>query len=416
MELLYNLGIGLYSLILRLISPFHSKARLWVQGRKGLFVTIEQTVEKGSQPIWFHFASLGEFEQGRAVMEAIKKKYPSEKILITFFSPSGYEIRKNTALADYVFYLPTDTARHARRFIALVQPKMAIFTKYEYWHHYFKTLQKKDIPLYMISAIFREKQIFFKWYGGFFRSILKRVTFFFTQDHDSVLWLKSIGIIRTGLAGDTRFDRVVSLPQQKQEIPIVEDFLGEAKEILVAGSTWLPDEHLLAELVSARSHLKMLLAPHEIDENHLQAIKELFPSALFYSTYNQYGPVEKSEAQVLVIDNIGMLSSLYGYGQVAYIGGGFGAGIHNTLEAATYGIPVLFGPKYANFKEAVDLIEKGAGFSIQQVSELIAVYGALTNSEKRRLAGDRAEAYVRHQAGATQIIIKYLENTGLLAP
>jgi len=185
------------------------------------------------------------------------------------------------------------------------------------------------------------------------------------------------------------------------------------QKILVAGSTWFPDEQLLAELVSARPHLKMLLAPHEIDENHLQAIKGLFPSALFYSTYNQYRTVEKSEAQVLVIDNIGMLSSLYGYGQVAYIGGGFGAGIHNTLEAATYGIPVLFGPKYAKFKEAVDLIEKGAGFSIQQVSELIAVYTALTNLEKRILAGDSAEAYVRHQAGATQIIMKYLENTRL---
>lgn len=411
MELLYNLGIGLYSLILRLISPFHGKAKLWVQGRKGLFETIEQTVEKGIHPIWFHFASLGEFEQGRAVMEAIKKKYPDEKILITFFSPSGYEIRKNTVLANYVFYLPTDTARHARRFIALVQPKMAIFTKYEYWHHYFKALQKNDIPLYMISAIFREKQIFFKWYGGFFRTILKRVTFFFTQDQDSVLWLKSIGITRTGLAGDTRFDRVVSLPQQKQEIPIVEDFLSEAQEVLVAGSTWLPDEQLLVELVSARSELKMLLAPHEINESHLEAIKALFPTALFYSKYAGYTDLEKSQANVLVIDNIGMLSSLYGYGQVAYIGGGFGAGIHNTLEAATYGIPVLFGPKYAKFKEAVDLIEKGAGFSVQQAFELITVYTALSNPVKRKLVGESAATYVRHQAGATQIIMKYLENT-----
>ena len=413
MKLLYNIGIGLYSIILRLISPFHGKANLWVRGRKGLFEKIEKTVEQGIQPIWFHFASLGEFEQGRAVMEAIKQKYPEEKILITFFSPSGYEIRKNTALADYVFYLPTDTARHAKRFIALVNPKMAIFTKYEYWYHYFNALQRNDIPLYMISAIFREKQIFFKWYGGFFRSILKRVSFFFTQDQDSVLWLKAIGITRAGLTGDTRFDRVVGLPQQRQAIPIVEDFLTDAGSVLVAGSTWFPDEQLLADLLSSHSDLKIVLAPHEIHDGHLTSIEGLFPQALFYSKYKQYSAVEKSQAQVLVIDNIGMLSSLYGYGQLAYIGGGFGAGIHNTLEAATYGIPVIFGPKYAKFKEAVDLIERGAAFSIQESTALLSVYDALRDSAKRKRAGEAAGAYVKQQAGATQIIMKYFENVNL---
>ncbi|PRD54048.1 3-deoxy-D-manno-octulosonic acid transferase [Sphingobacterium gobiense] len=414
MRLLYDIGIGLYTVLLRLISPFHRKARLWVDGRKRVFDHIEQTIEKGTRPIWFHFASLGEFEQGRSVMEAIKKKYPNEKIVITFFSPSGYEIRKNTPLADYVFYLPTDTATHARNFLDILKPKFAVFTKYEYWYHYFRELNKRNIPLFVISAIFREGQVFFKWYGGFFRGILKQVHFFFAQNTDSVLWLRAIHIRQAGLAGDTRFDRVVELPRHRRPISEVEQFIGDHAQVLVAGSTWTPDERLLAELLATQQGWKMILAPHEIHEAHLQEIKQLFPDALFFSRFAAYTTFEIEKASVLVIDNIGMLSVLYGYGQLAYVGGGFGVGIHNTLEAATYGIPVIFGPNYTRFQEAVDLIAVGSGFQVGTAEELKSIAQALSNEKRRTIAGEAAEQYVREKAGATQIIMKYLETEGLI--
>jgi len=414
MRFLYDIGITFYTVLLRLISPFHPKARLWVEGRKDLFEQMEQTIEKGTAPIWFHFASLGEFEQGRSVMEAIRKKYPEEKIVITFFSPSGYEIRKNTALADYVFYLPTDTAAHARKFLDIVQPKFALFTKYEYWYHYFRVLRTRNIPLFVISAIFREEQVFFKWYGGFFRNILKNVSFFFAQNRDSVLWLRAIRIRQAGLGGDTRFDRVVELPKHQRNIPEAEQFLNGHTQVLVAGSTWTPDERILAELFAVREDWKMLLAPHEIHEAHLQEIKQLFPDALFFSRFANYTATEIEKASVLVIDNIGMLSSLYGYGRIAYIGGGFGTGIHNTLEAATYGMPVVFGPNYARFQEAVDLIAIGSAFPVGNAEELKRMVQALSDEEKRAVVGEAAQQYVQEKAGATQIIMKYLETEGLI--
>ena len=414
MRLLYDIGIRLYAVLLHLLSPFHTKARLWVQGRKGLFKHIEQTIETDVRPIWFHFASLGEFEQGRSVMEAIKKKYPDEKIIITFFSPSGYEIRKNTPLADHVFYLPTDTAAHARRFVDIVRPKFAVFTKYEYWYHYFRVLKQRDIPLLVISAIFREEQVFFKWYGGFFRHILKNVRFFFAQNKESVLWLRAIRIKQVGLAGDTRFDRVVELPQQRPALPEIEQFLAGHNQVLVAGSTWGPDERVLAALLASQTGWKVLLAPHEIHAAHLQEIKQLFPDALFFSRFSSYAAAEINKASVLIIDNIGMLSSLYGYGQLAYIGGGFGAGIHNTLEAATYGIPIVFGTNYTRFQEAVDLIELGSAFSVENAGKLKQVVEALSVEHKRELAGAAARKYVQEKAGATQIIMKYLETEKLI--
>ena len=414
MRLLYDLGISLYSLLLRLISPFHPKAKLWVQGRKDLFQYMEQTIEKGCKPIWFHFASLGEFEQGRSVMEAIKKKYPQQKILITFFSPSGYEIRKNTPLGDYVFYLPSDTATHARKFLDIVQPKFVVFTKYEYWYHYFRELKRRDIRLLLISAIFREDQVFFKWYGGFFRNILKNVSFFFAQNMDSVLWLKSIHIKQAGLAGDTRFDRVVALPQQHLEIAEVKQFIGDSMRVLVAGSTWRADERLLADWLATQQAWKIVLAPHEIHAARLQEIEVLFPEALFFSHFSMYDVARIAKAHVLVVDNIGMLSSLYGYGQLAYVGGGFGVGIHNILEAATYGIPVIFGPRYAKFQEAIDLVEEGAGFSVDNVKTIKQITAALSAERKRSNAGEIARTYVQEKAGATQIIMKYIDSEGLV--
>lgn len=413
MRFLYDLGILIYGLLLRGFALFNAKAKLLLNGRKDLLQRIEQTVEKDQEYIWFHFASLGEFEQGRAVMEQIKIRYPNEKIIVTFFSPSGYEIRKNTALADYVFYLPADTHRNARRFLDLINPKFAVFTKYEYWYHYFKELKKRKIRLLMISAIFREDQVFFKQYGGFFRSILKNVSFFFTQNNESVHMLKWIGITNAGLAGDTRFDRVVELPKQHKNIPEVERFVGK-DSVIVAGSTWQPDEILLKDLLEKNKDLKAIIAPHEIHQEHINQILKLFPHALLFSKFNTYTDQQIAASRQLIIDNIGMLSSLYYYGRIAYIGGGFGVGIHNTLEAATYGMPVIFGPKYEKFQEAIDLLELSAGFSVANEKELNEVYQALSNSEKLLNASLAAKNYVQQRSGATQIIMKYLETEKLL--
>lgn len=413
MRLVYDLGILLYGAILRVIAPFHGKAKRWVDGRKNLLRHIEQTIEVGHQHIWFHFASLGEFEQGRAVMEQIRVKYPVEKIVVTFFSPSGYEIRKNSPLADYVFYLPEDTAHNARRFIQLINPKFVVFTKYEYWYHYFNELHKRNIRLLMISAIFREDQLFFKSYGGFYKNILRKVSFFFTQNMDSVHMLKWIGITNAGLAGDTRFDRVIELAKQKRSFAMLDAFVSHHK-VLVAGSTWPADEEKLATWAAQHPDWKLVLAPHEIHEEHVQRIQRLFPDALRYSLRDHYSETEISTTQTLVIDNIGMLSSLYNYADITYIGGGFGAGIHNTLEAATYGKPIIFGPRYEKFQEAIDLLTLGAAFAIANTTELEQVFGYLSAEDNRKTAGESAANYVQQRAGATQIIMKYIETEGLL--
>lgn len=414
MRILYDIGIGLYGALLRLISPFHPKAKLWVAGRKNILDRLEQSIEKGQKYIWFHFASLGEFEQGRSVLEQIKKSFPQQKIVITFFSPSGYEIRKNTALADYVCYLPEDTASNARRFIALFQPQFAVFTKYEYWYYYFKELNKKEVPLLMISAIFREEQIFFRFYGSFFRRILKNVSYFFTQNIESAQMLRWIGVTNAGYAGDTRFDRVIELAKQHEAILEIEQFVND-KLTLVAGSTWLPDEERLARLMNIYPSWKLVLAPHEIHEDRIKVVLKQFPTSLLFSQFSSYSAHEIADSQVLIIDNIGMLSSLYYYADIAYVGGGFGAGIHNTLEAATYGVPIIFGPNYARFKEAVDLVTIMAAFSIQKQSELDLVFSELQDLSKRKECGQVAKKYVQQNAGATQIIMKYLKTEKLLS-
>lgn len=413
MRFLYDLGISIYSLLIWILAPFNAKAKLLVTGRKGLLKQIEQTVEQGQEYIWFHFASLGEFEQGRSVMEQIKQRFPSEKIIVTFFSSSGYEIRKNTPLADFVFYLPADTSKNARKFLDILNPKFAIFTKYEYWYHYFNELNKRNIRLLMISAIFREDQIFFKQYGGFFRSILKKVSYFFTQNNESVNMLKWIGITKAGLAGDTRFDRVVELPKQHKEILPALHFSKDSN-VLVAGSTWPEDEILLKELLEKHKDLKAIIAPHEIHDDHINALQKMFPNAMLFSKYDTYTDQQKTVSRELIIDNIGLLSSLYYYGRIAYIGGGFGAGIHNTLEAATYGMPVIFGPKYEKFQEAIDLLELGAGFSISKYQELEEAFTALQQSDKLLKSSLAAKNYVQQRSGATQIIMKYLETEKLL--
>jgi len=393
---LYNISILIYGLVIRLASLFNKKAKLFIKGRKGIFEQIEATTQQLEHPIWFHFASLGEFEQGRPVLEKIKTLNPNEKIVITFFSPSGYEIRKNYALADAILYLPLDTPANARRFVSMVKPKMSIFTKYEFWPNYFQSLASNQIPLYIISGIFRPTQVFFKWYGGFYRNVLSYVNHFFVQNEESATLLKSIGINSIDISGDTRFDRVYENSLTPKELPIIEDFCKDAP-IIVAGSTWHDDEKLLVRLAEENPDWKIIIAPHEIHSSHISEIEQLFPYALKFSEINK----AKVESQVLIIDNIGMLSSLYQYGKIAYIGGGFGAGIHNTLEAAAFGMPVIFGPNYDKFQEAKDLIHIGAAISICNSEELTSAFEYFKTNE----SGDIAKSYVKSKIGAMDMII-----------
>lgn len=395
---IYNIGITMYGLLLRFASLFNAKAKLFVEGRHHIFKNIAQKVNADDEPIWFHFASLGEFEQGRPVLEKLKSIHPQQKIVVTFFSPSGYEVRKNYALAD-VFYLPLDTASNAKKFIDIVNPKLAIFTKYEFWFHYFKELHNRKIPLYLISGIFRPDQTFFKGYGRFYRGMLKFVTHFFVQNEESVALLKSIGINQVSLSGDTRFDRVYENAQNPKKIAEIEAFC-DGQPVFIAGSTWPEDEKLLVALTKKYPDWKFIIAPHEIGQSHIQEIESLFPQVIKFSVFKSQ--VSNLESQILIIDNIGMLSSLYQYAKVAYIGGGFGAGIHNTLEAAAFGLPVIFGPKYDKFQEAKDLIEIGAARSIGTSAELLAAFDHFQSNEK---AATAAKNYVTEKKGATEMII-----------
>jgi len=410
MRAIYLAGVRIYGLIIRILSLFNDKARKWRDGRRGLLAYITDTVDRNRGSIWFHFASLGEFEQGRPVLEQLRKQWPDKQFVLTFFSPSGYEIRKNTPLADHVFYLPEDTPANARRFVEAINPELAIFTKYEYWPFYFRTLAAAGTPLYLVSAIFRPDQIFFRWYGGFFRETLQCVTYFFTQNQESLELLADIGITQASLAGDTRFDRVAGLPLQRKPIPEVEIFTAD-RPVLVAGSTWPADEAILAELHRQFPDWAVIIAPHEIQESHLTAIEKLFTKSIRFSTLSQLSTVTGQMSErptVLIIDNIGMLSSLYAYGQTAYIGGGFGAGIHNTLEAATYGIPVIFGPNHQKFQEAVGLLACGGGFTVNSAESLAEVFHQLSDDDYRSRAGAAACRYVEEHAGATGIIIRHL--------
>ncbi|MDP9048830.1 MAG: 3-deoxy-D-manno-octulosonic acid transferase [Bacteroidota bacterium] len=409
MRLLYNTGIRLYFFSVRLASLFNKKAKLWINGRKN------QVVTHLTESIWFHFASLGEFEQGRPVLEQMRTLHPGGKIVITFFSPSGYEVRKNTPLADAVYYLPLDTAKNAGEFIDTIKPRMAVFTKYEYWYHYFNELHRREIPLYIISGIFRPAQIFFKWYGGLHRKMLSFVTLFFVQDAQSKQLLEARGIRNVTVSGDTRFDRVSTNAQRPKELLVINNFKNNQR-LLIAGSTWPDDEKLLASLVVKYPDWKFIFAPHEINEEKIERLVSLLPntSALRYSHLTTHNS-QLTTHQTLIIDNIGMLSSLYQYGDIAYIGGGFGAGIHNTLEAAAFGLPVIFGPNYSRFKEAKDLIALKAGFSIKDEKELAGITATLVEDEAFYSAAcKKAKKFVAENTGATKTIIDHIQSGNAL--
>lgn len=408
MVLFYNLSIRLYVLLIRIAAFFNPKAKQWLVGRKNVFTKLQEAIHGEEDIIWFHSASLGEFEQGRPVIESFKEKYPKSKILLTFFSPSGYEVRKNYEGADYIFYLPPDFARNAKRFMDIVNPKMAFFIKYEFWHHYLKELKRRNVPTYIFSTIFRPDQLFFKGYGGFHRRMLSAFTHLFVQNQESVDLLKGIGLSNVTLTGDTRFDRVYTIASRSKTLPKVESF-AQGKEVLIAGSTWPKDEeNIIKYLNETKSSYKYIIAAHEVDEDHINNITSKIQKS--WVRYTKATKEEIDAAEVLVIDCIGVLSSLYRYGTVSYIGGGFGRGIHNTLEAATFGLPVIFGPNYHKFQEAKDLIEIGASKSYENYSELKNLLDIFyENSEKRNYSGLQSKNYVDRMRGASDKILSEIQ-------
>jgi 3-deoxy-D-manno-octulosonic-acid transferase len=406
MKVLYNLGILIFSLFAHMIAPFNSKASLWVKGRKNWAQKISERINPGDRTIWMHCASLGEFEQGRPVIEAIKKEMPEFKIILTFFSPSGYEIRKNYEGADCISYLPSDTPANAARFISIVNPEKVIFVKYEFWNNYISELYRNNIPLYLISGIFRPNQHFFKWYGSFFRAMLNKFERIFVQDQKSLELLAAIGIEKVTLAGDTRFDRVVQIAGKAQKINQLEKFRGNEK-LFLAGSSWKQDEEIIAEYINLLPQsMKWVFAPHEIDKGNIDRLEKLFKvKCVRFSEFSE----NSIDARVLIMDNIGMLSSAYSYAYIAAIGGGFGKGIHNILEPACWGIPVVFGPNFEKFKEAVDLKKRGGAAAFSTAAEFKKTLDLWLSDERRYAAcAEEASKYVKENTGATEIIIKEL--------
>ena len=398
----------LYWIAASIMSLFNKKARQFVQGRKGLLKSIENDTLPEKPVIWFHCASVGEFEQARPLIEQLKAQTDRYAVVLTFFSPSGYELRKNYSYADRVYYLPMDGPRNASRLIEAIRPVKAVFVKYEFWYYYLNELSRRSIDTYIVSAIFRPEQAFFKSYGRFFRNMLKKYTRLFVQDQASADLLKGIGIDAVTVAGDTRFDRVLSITSAPKDIPVVEEF-AKGKLCLVAGSSWAPDEEIIVKAaLKHRDRLKIVFAPHEIFPQNIERLESLLTGCGY--RHVRFSKAEGlADKDVLIIDNIGMLSSIYRYADFAYIGGGFGVGIHNVLEPATYGIPVIYGPKHRKFREALQMAEKGAGFPIDSLDSLSKVMDRFCEEEDfRRDAGKRSSDYVRTNSGATGIIYKEL--------
>lgn len=417
--IIYNLFIWIYTKAIHLASLWNLKAKKWLEGRKNILRDLEISVaaltkDRHAGFIWMHCASLGEFEQGRPVLESLRNNYPGHKILLTFFSPSGYEVRKNYSGADLIFYLPIDSKKNATTFLKIVQPSLAIFVKYEFWFHYLHELKKQNIPTILISAIFHPHQSFFKWYGRLHRYMLSCFIQTFVQNIYSKELLLNIGHgINVQVSGDTRFDRVSDICKQFNSVPAIENFV-DRKKILVAGSTWREDEKLLQGLLISFPELKMIIAPHEIHASHIHELKNRFPTALLFSQLKN----EKSPAtsNCLIIDNIGMLSSLYHYAHISYIGGGFNeSGIHNILEAAVYNKPIIFGPNYSKFKEATDLLKSGAAISVKDNKELEKVLeNLLSNDDHYQHISTIAGDYVTENTGATKMIVNYIQENRLL--
>lgn len=426
LRVLYNIGILFYQFLVGIAANFNPKAKLFHNGRKGLLSRIRQEVTHESPIIWFHCSSVGEFEQARPLIEWYKAEREAYKILLTFFSPSGYELRKNYELADWIYYMPVDTAKNARLFVETVKPCKAVFIKYEFWYNYLQELHAHQIQVYIVAAIFRPSQLFFKWYGRFFRQMLGCYTRLFVQDEQSRQLLASVGIRENVMiCGDTRFDRVAQITCNSKEFPLIKRF-AQGHFTLVAGSTWEPDERLIASVIENFSHVKLIIAPHEIRKERIDQLEKLFGcrKVLRFSAFDKKYPTDKyspaevltlledalENSNVLIIDCLGILSSIYRYGQMAYIGGGFGVGIHNILEAATYSIPVVFGPNYQKFKEARDLVALRGATALQEKVHLYDLLEKCVNNEKvcaekGLICGD----YVKKNLGATAKVLANMD-------
>lgn len=415
--MIYNIVIYFVLWGIAIASLFNEKVRKMWRGEREAFKILKQKVDPNAKYIWFHAASLGEFEQGRPLMERIRKDYPQYKILLTFYSPSGYEVRKNYEGADIICYMPVDTRLNAIRFLRLVRPVMAFFIKYEFWSNFLHILRHRNIPTYSVSSIFREDQVFFKWYGRNYAGVLKCFTRFFVQNEESKRLLEGIGITAVDVVGDTRFDRVLQIKEAAKQLPICEAFrTGVASsqsadvphhdfKVFVAGSSWPPDENIFIPFFNEHKDWRLLIAPHVIAEEHLKLILSLIKGKKVVR-YTQTTPEEAAEADVLIIDCFGLLSSMYNYGDVAYIGGGFGVGIHNTLEAAVWNMPVIFGPNNKKFQEAQGLLKSDGGFEINTYEDFSGLMSSLMNDEAfLKQAGDKAGAFVAHLAGATDKVL-----------
>ena len=410
MKVIYIISIFLYSILIKLASPFNLKARQISKGRGKVFAELKAKIKHDRPIIWVHCASLGEFEQGRPIIEAIKNEYPQYQILLTFFSPSGYEIRKDYTLADYICYLPADTKNNAEKLIGLVQPELVFFVKYEFWYNYITELKKRNIPLFLVSAIFRENQLFFKnsLWGKWYRQMLFGFDHFFVQDEQSVLLLGKIGVHNVTKAGDTRFDRVAEIARSGKNISLVENFKG-TDQLVVAGSTWKPDEELLIQYIQTHPGTKFIIAPHETKKANIDRLMILLKNtAICYSQATNETIINK---QVLIIDTIGLLSAIYKYADLAYIGGGFGVGIHNTLEAAVFGMPIVFGPNYLKFQEATSMVNLGIAYPISDYNSLQTILeDLLTDTKNLDSISRECINFTNQNLGATEFILNKVFN------
>lgn len=405
---MYTLAIYLYTLGILLVSPFHRKARAMIKGRFKTFITLRKKIDKSKRYVWFHAASLGEFEQGRSLMERFRTLHPEYQILLTFFSPSGYEVRKNYEGADIVCYLPMDTPGNVASFLRMVKPEMAFFIKYEFWYNMIHSCYKHGIPVYSVSSIFRSNKVFFRWYGAEYARVLKMISHFFVQDEESARLLATKGIKdNVTIVGDTRFDRVLDICRRAKDLPLVEKFVSNADKVLVVGSSWQPDESLIIPYFNQHSRLKLILAPHVISDDRIRQIKEKIKRSCVCYTEAQLDTI--AEADCLIVNCYGLLSSIYRYGHVAYVGGGFGVGIHNVPEAAVHGVPVLIGPNNKGFREAQDLLRMGGCFEITGATLFNAVMDRVLEDDKlRQERGAIAHKYVASNSGATDMIFRTL--------
>lgn len=412
MLFLYNLIIILASQVVKLLALFSPKMKLFVEGRKEVFPILQSKLNPNDKTIWFHAASLGEYEQGLPVIEKIKEKFPNHKIVVTFFSPSGYEVRKNNTVADATVYLPLDTKSNAQKFIKAINPELVFFIKYEYWPNYLNELRKLEIKTYLISGIFREKQTFFKWYGGFYRNALKTFDYFFVQNESSKKLLQSIGFNNVKISGDTRFDRVVSILERDNSLDFIEQFKNN-KTTIVIGSSWPKDENFLVNYINnTPNNIKFIIAPHNIkSEQILELKKSITKKTILFSNERSGRDLSLRDYDIFIIDTIGILTKIYSYSDIAYVGGGFGnPGVHNILEPATFGVPIIIGPNYSHFAEATALVHQEGCISISNQNELNDAFNLLINNEdERNEKGHICSTFVQINKGATDVILKYVK-------